>query len=385
MTVVPAALPRRPLPRRRTSPLLLVLLVVVFPHPPSARAAPTTHGVWTPAADWRLELAACPVTGSAHSSSSSSSSSCPGGCAASDICTPSPDADTHYNCSLGGGAVGSGGRPCRIVCPAGSTLSSACAGLSIECLDRQTGACLPPPRTTCAQTPVRCVVLQPPGNSSGNTCSRDGTTGPNCLACDTANDWVTLQGGNDDGTNRCDHCPGGPRVELGFLVCFLLCFTFCKVKIVILLCILKKHAANSTTAKSKKAKKATHAVAGAVKILVSYVQVIGSVAATFDATPWSGAFLNLSSFFNGFNLDFFRMFAGFGCDAQSSLALPPLEAMILHLSVPPIITSACLMAYGFLRIVVAKKYKDQNPKAMVELLWEATVKTILAVYGTLYP
>ena len=356
-------------------PTVLLLWAVLIS---TASSTNNAQFVWKPSTDWALEI------------SCNDDSSCPFGFSCRNVAAADRpkcikdqqnyNTPTHYSCTT------MGSKTCNVICPAHSSLSTLCPWSNVSYYPTPTPCrssphkCLPSLiESSCGMTtpPIQCQEIV----HNNNTNCSVGRAGPLCLACDEKNDFVTL------GDKTCEQCSGGPNVLVAFLVLLALCFVFCKLKISILVYFLRKHKPVDSAEHKKQIKRA-NALAGMLKILLSFLQIILSMAKSFNNVPWPVSFSSIALVtLDWINVDVFTGMRGFGCALGASIALKPLEALILHLMFPLMITSACMVAFVVLKIGVKKLMKgtDAEKKNMIFMLWSTNCKVLIAVYIVLYP
>ena len=114
--------------------------------------------------------------------------------------------------------------------------------------------------------------------------------GPLCGVC--AADYVRV------GT-ACTYCKGGARLTQGFFVVAVLGGLIFLVALVLM---LKLRTSNSMKSSGK--------LAGHIKIVVSWFQILSSLPSAVDVVPWPKSFIDISLYLGVFNLDLFDLLNG---------------------------------------------------------------------------
>ena len=163
-----------------------------------------------------------------------------------------------------------------------------------------------------------------------NTFLCQGYTGPMCRVCEI--DYVSVLG-------ECIACEGGSDFFSALIILGWACAGMCFTLIFYLLCKNKK-----------KVEQGNHAmrVFGQIKIILMFLQVLGSMGSSMSEVPWPSNFLN---FFTPLQFTNFDLIGIFGLSGSCSLAISYSEQFMLHMFVPVLIFPTIGVAWGFVHLI----------------------------------
>ena len=181
----------------------------------------------------------------------------------------------------------------------------------------------------------------------------EGYGGALCLVC--------AQGYVKQG-DACFPCPAGASIVHAFIALGIFCLPVFVLVLIVLACSFKEE-------KAEKGSK----VIGKLKIIVAYIQILGSLPGVMDSVAWPDIFVSFTVPLLAINIDVMSMFANSAC----SMAILFPKQFIVHMSMPPMIILSAYMAYlcsNFCGKKVAKKQRSAQ-----------AFKIILVVTNFLYP
>ena len=192
-------------------------------------------------------------------------------------------------------------------------------------------------------------------NTTNDQCA-DGYTGALCLSC--AKDYV-LQSGT------CLPCKGGGVFWNAFAAMMGSCFlVFCIVCVVLVVSVSAK--------KAKKSKR----YFGQMKIMLTFIQILGSMPSVYDNVPWPTYFLDFLVPLNFFNLDL-----SIFLKAQCTLSIPFLDQFMLHMMLPVGAIASIALAHVLVSCTCKRKKKQRVRNK--QLTTQLFIVAVLLLYPSL--
>jgi hypothetical protein len=291
-----------------------------------------------------------------------------------------PEKQVGYYTTLPGNAtlelskLGVVDRKLCLNCPNGADCEYD--GMSLASLPAQTGYWRPTSMSTvfssCIQAykgsdsefiaASRCCPVNATTNASNcknNTFAHSdeqclpGYSGVLCAAC--AKDYVMMNG-------ACEPCTGGASMQAAFEATAITCASVWLIIVILLLCSKAEGAAAKGSA-----------IIGQVKLLLTFVQILGSLPGVYDGVPWPTSFLEMTIPLAAINFDVFALFER---PESCQLSVNFLEQFAVHMALPGMLFFAMILAYVFSTIVGSKD------KAVRVHRWAMTAKMI--IIGTLF-
>ena len=194
-----------------------------------------------------------------------------------------------------------------------------------------------------------------------------GYRGPLCGAC--AEGYVLMFG-------DCQPCPNGSKFHIVLTVVL-------SVAVVFMLGMIATQFYCKNRKNAKTAESSLVRIFDILKLFISFVQILSAMPVVFDGVPWPKNFKVFSIGLAWFNLDVFSLFSSMN---TCTLVLPALEKFAVHMLVPPIAITACVLSYGIPMIYVRLTYQNKEMINSVSEKWRAlTSKAMILIVLLLYP
>ena len=171
--------------------------------------------------------------------------------------------------------------------------------------------------------------------------------------------------------DMCTPCPNKPNLGAALAALLMCCVpALIGLAVFFALCAAKRDAAEATDGAET-----ASGLFGQAKILLSYLQIMGSMPGVLDGVPWPENFVSFTVPMGIINLDLMGLFQVSQCE----LAVNFQDQFIAHMCVPPLLICTILSAYyvaNCARKAKTKKEKSQRSSSSYKVM----ILAILLVY-----
>ncbi len=175
--------------------------------------------------------------------------------------------------------------------------------------------------------------------------------------------------------DSCNYCPAGKPTLAKGMVALLISLVPVILFFVIYFAACAARKRSDAAADAENSAEAISGVFGQAKILLSFLQITGSMPGVMDGVNWPASFVSFTVPMGAINLDVMGLFQVSKCD----LAVPFHSQFILHMLLLPFLLLSIAGSYKLAHVVRKPQTEDEHTKRHL-VLYKSIVLIILFIY-----